>query len=489
MKRLVATLSALLTAVVWPVDVTADPANQYGRANVHGNQVMVRAAAVDVPAIAAQYGLAVVGESANADGHLAIVEGPETMTAEQIEALILGDPRIESSEAIHLATLPGTAETGTTPVGGGIAVDRFKAGSFSSPCLSQVQPAALWKGYGDQEAARLVRLHRAHLEQTDCGATVVAVIDTGVDPDHPVLADALVPGYDFLLGRAGLPSEWDFLDQSLQPILEQSLQPILEQSLQPILEQSLQPILEATLAGEAQVVALGNSMAVLLDNTIAPTVAAMTLPSHFGHGTMVTGIVRLSAPGAQIMPLRAFNSRGAAHLFDIIRAIHYAVDHGADVINMSFSVPESSHELRRAIQYARSQGVICVAAAGNDGERIDVYPAKYKGTIGVAATTLDDTLSEFSNYGSDLVELAAPGAGVVSTYPGGLFAAGWGTSFSAPFVSGTAALIHPLQTSSDPATFQSLLKDLRQGSVSIQQLAGDIGSGRLDALGAVRAAD
>ena len=488
MKRSFAVVSLLMIVALFSVDVDAGPGNNYNRANAHGNQVILRADPADMSAIAEQYGLEVVGESDAAGGHLAVVEGPANMTAAQIADLILGDPRIASSEAIRLATLPSTAESGATPIAGGITVDRFKVGGFSSPCLSQTQPSELWKGYADQEAAHLVRLHQAHLQQTDCGTTVVAVIDTGVDPDHPVLTDALVPGYDFLLGREGLPSEWDFLDQSLQPILEQSLQPILEQSLQPILEQSLQPILEATLAGEADLVALGNSMAVLLNEQVAPTVAAMTLPSHFGHGTMVAGIVRLSAPGAQIMPLRAFNSRGAAHLFDVLRAIYYAVDHGADIINMSFSIPESSQELRRAIQYARSQGVTCVASAGNDGERLDVFPAKYHAVIGVAATTLDDTLSEFSNFGAELVVLAAPGEGVVSTFPGGLFAAGWGTSFSSPWVAGTVALIHHLSTSGSSAPLQSLLHDVRQGSQHLPTLAGEIGSGRLDVLGTVLAA-
>ncbi len=267
-----------------------------------------------------------------------------------------------------------------------------------------------------------------------------------------------------------------------------ALQPILEQSLQPILEQSLQPILEAVTTGEAEAVALGSQVAVLLDQESVADFESMELPAYFGHGTMVAGLVRLAAPGAAIMPLRVFNGSGSAHLFDIIRAIYYAVDHGAGVINMSFSMPEHSTELQRAIQYARAHGVVCVASAGNQGERTQVYPAAFSASVGVAATTLDDQLSEFSNYGSALVDLAAPGSGIVSTYPGGLFGAGWGTSFSAPLVAGAAALIHHQHAGGDVAAFQGLVHDLRRGSETIQDLAGDIGSGRLDVAATVAAA-
>ena len=188
------------------------------------------------------------------------------------------------------------------------------------------------------------------------------------------------------------------------------------------------------------------------------------------------------------MPLRVFDSMGSAHLFDIVRAIYYAVDHGADVINMSFSMPEPSLELQRAVQYARSHGVICVASAGNHGQSVQTYPAGYSASVGVAATDLDDQLSEFSNYGNALVDLAAPGSGVVSTYPGGVFGAGWGTSFSAPLVAGTLALIHDLH-GGDIAAFQAAVHDLRQGSVTLQELAGDIGSGRLSVLNTVLGAN
>ena len=467
-----------LVALLWSSSLPADDAGQ----------LMLRATPANVQAIAQQYGLEVLREATTAEGHLAVVRGPELMAVEQVEALIQGDPRIASSERIQLASLPGIDPAGLTPVLGDVAVDLMKTGQFSAPCISQGFATEPWSGYADQEAARLIRLQEAQLEGLGCGSVIVAVIDTGVDPDHEMLADALVPGYDFLLEQPGIPSEWDFLDQSLQPILEQSLQPILEQSLQPILEQSLQPILEATLVGEAEALPLGASMAVLLDHETIAMVEGIDIPPFFGHGTMVAGVVRLAAPGARIMPLRVFDGSGSANLFDIVHAVYYAVEHGAEVINMSFSMPEHSSELQRALQYARSQGVVCVAAAGNEGERTHVYPAAFGSTVGVAATDLDDQLSVFSSYGSALVDLAAPGSGIVSTYPGGLFAAGWGTSFSAPLVAGTAALIRHRYLVENGGTVPQLTHDLEQGAVVLQDLAGDVGSGRLDMLATVQSA-
>ena len=484
MRRLVSPI--LLLLLVATAALADPPANRYDRSNAGGNQLILRAAPSDVQPIADQYGLGVIGEADAADGHMAVVKGPELMTAEQLEALIAGDPRIESHEPVALAALPDLeTDSGATPDTATVEADLERSGSFQTPCWSG------WSGYADQAAAGLIQVTGAHA--LGCGGgTTVAILDTGVDPDHPALAGALVPGYDFLTEKAGLPSEWDFLGGSLQPILDGSLQPILDGSLQPILDGSLQPILDQA----ADIVVLGQGELMMLDASIAPfvdtdAVAALEgafIPPYFGHGTMVAGLVRLAAPDAAIMPLRVFDSMGSAHLFDIVRAIYYAVDQGADVINMSFSMPGSTSELRRAVQYARSQGVVCVAAAGNGGELTQVYPAAFPASVGVAATDLDDRLSPFSNYGSALVELAAPGSGVVSTYPGGVFGAGWGTSFSAPLVAGTLALIHQ-QHGGGTAAFQGAAQDLRQGSVLIQDLAGEVGSGRLDVLGTVLQAD
>ena len=78
------------------------------------------------------------------------------------------------------------------------------------------------------------------------------------------------------------------------------------------------------------------------------------------------------------MPLKAFSADGTSRMFDIIRAIYYAVDHGARVINMSFSASTTSPEIARAINYATDRGVICVASVGNLGQEMVVYPGGFR---------------------------------------------------------------------------------------------------------------
>src|SRR6185436_1850103 len=113
---------------------------------------------------------------------------------------------------------------------------------------------------------------------------------------------------------------------------------------------------------------------------------------------------------------------------DILRAVYFAANKGAKIINMSFSRPTPSLELKLALDYAAARGVILVASAGNDGKAILAYPAAYDNVIGVASTTNDDVRAAFSNYGSKLVTLAAPGEGIITPFPGGGFAAATGTS-------------------------------------------------------------
>src|SRR5437879_3471995 len=161
-------------------------------------------------------------------------------------------------------------------------------------------------------------------------------------------------------------------------------------------------------------------------------------PHNFFSTDATPGIIHLVAPTARIMPLKAFEADGTAHLFDILRAIYYAVDHGAKVINMSFSTEQRSAELKRAINHAASHGVVCVSSAGNNGARLLVYPAAFDNVLGVGSTSNLDARSAFSNFGDDDVKLAAPGEGIITTYPGGHYADAWGTSCSTPFVSGGA---------------------------------------------------
>jgi subtilisin family serine protease len=153
------------------------------------------------------------------------------------------------------------------------------------------------------------------------------------------------------------------------------------------------------------------------------------------------------------------------------------VDHNASVLNMSFSTTQPSAALEKAIAYANSKGVICVAAAGNNGRAEVVYPGAYSKVIDVASINNDSIRSLFSNYGSQ-IELAAPGEAVITTYPGNRYAQVWGTSFSAPMAAGGAALLVGMNGNITPAQARNALMQ----AVRIGQ---ELGAGQLNLLQAV----
>ncbi|HLW82093.1 MAG TPA: S8 family serine peptidase [Candidatus Acidoferrales bacterium] len=161
----------------------------------------------------------------------------------------------------------------------------------------------------------------------------------------------------------------------------------------------------------------------------------------FGHGTEVLGMVHMVAPTAKLMPLKAFGPDGTGTLSNIISAIYYAVQDHANVINMSFELASDSNELNKAINYANFNNVVCVASSGNDGQQVVVYPAGMKNVMGVASMNDFDQRSSFSNYGNQVVWVAAPGENVMTTYPFGSYSVTSGTSFTSPMVAGTVALL------------------------------------------------
>jgi hypothetical protein len=136
------------------------------------------------------------------------------------------------------------------------------------------------------------------------------------------------------------------------------------------------------------------------------------------------------------MPLKAFAEDGTAQTSNIVAAIYYAVQHGAAVINMSFAESDISADVLEAINYATRNNVVCVASTGNDGSQVLVYPAGYGNVLGVASVNAQGVLSTFSNYGPDITSVEAPGENLVTTYPGGNYAAVSGTSFAAALISG-----------------------------------------------------
>jgi len=404
MKRRMQTLIltfflALLTVHVVAQDkfiLHADPSKVAGIANTYGLTVLDQVASHNITLVNGPAGLSdteVVGEvDSDSDVDYFEVAGhsiaPETMTNLQLN---------QSTTAI-LDTLPGRTQT-----------NYFGVTTISN--------------YVNQPAVQIINLTTAQSTYSATGAGTVAIIDTGIDPNHPVFANVIVAGYDFTRNQAGIPNEMNDIDQNTASALQSGGNEL----------------------GKTNVASLNQSTTAILDGNQVSAINPSNLPAAFGHGTMVAGIVHLVAPTAKIMPLKAFTADGNANTYDIIRAIYYATDNGASVINMSFSLVDPSSEFVRAVNYASEHGVVCISSTGNNGKETMVYPASMVNVLGVASTDNSDQRSTFSNYGSSLAHLAAPGEAIVTTYPGNNYAGAWGTSFSAPFVTGTVALFEQFE--------------------------------------------
>src|SRR2546423_6366746 len=314
--------------------------------------------------------------------------------------------------------------------------------------------SVVWHGYAAQPATYIIRLRNAHGGSGVSGKGVAAVIDAGVDVNHPALVPVVMPGYDFTRNQAGA-SEWtDVAGLPNGPVNQNS------QNQEPVVVQ------------QSTAAVLDQSTAAVLDGS--PYVA-------FGHGTMTAGLVHLVAPKAKILPLKAFSSDGTAYLSNIIAALYYAQQHGANVVNMSFDLSVPSSALSNAVSRLNQSGVILVAAAGNENTSARVYPAALNGhVVGVASTTNYDTRSSFSNYGTADVWIAAPGENIISTYPGGTYGSSSGTSFSSPIVAGTVALCLDLKPGLTQSKAASALSHGRA-------LTPDLNHGRLDTYQALSA--
>jgi subtilase family protein len=317
----------------------------------------------------------------------------------------------------------------------------------------------VWNSYANQPAAGIVKVSQAHSSFAVLGSGIVADIDTGVDPNHPALQGVLLPGFDFTRNQAGASELKDLPPTFPQPTTCTS----------------------TTCPVPARV---NQSTAAVLDQSTAAVLDGNLQYAAFGHGTMVMGVIHLVAPTAQLLPLKAFHADGTGNLSDILRAIYYAVQNNASVVNMSFDFKTASTELLNALDYAKSLKLICAASAGNDGQGppLLVYPAALQGDVmGVASTSDTDARSSFSNYGDAIVWVAAPGEAIVTTYPFSTYSAGWGTSFSAPFVSGGTALLHNLRS--------DINESLAAGAVAhaVALVDPGMGKGRLDLLMALTA--
>jgi len=382
----------------------------------------------------------ILGPLDGTENQLFLLGGPSSQDPNLLLAILRAVPgvlNVELDQAVNVVT------------GGATATD-------PPPSLVDTTPvyyydSTVWNGYVHQPATQIIRLAQAQQSFHALGAGIIADIDTGVDPNHPVLKPALLTGYDFTRNQPG-GSEMNDLPRG-SPTPESAC-------------------VNCT-AGKVN----QHSIAMVDQHSVA----MVDGPGYeaFGHGTMVMGVLHLVAPKAKLMPLKAFHPDGTGDLSDILRAIYFAAQNKANVVNMSFDLETYSQELANAITSAEKQGIVFVASAGNDGQMEWVYPAGLSNVMGVASTNSEDQRSSFSNYGDQIVWVAAPGEAVVTTYPFGTYAAVWGTSFSAPMVSGGADLMLSLdpdlgQTNSQLAMSQAQLL-----------LAYGMGNGRIDLYRAV----
>lgn len=167
-----------------------------------------------------------------------------------------------------------------------------------------------------------------------------------------------------------------------------------------------------------------------------------------GHGSHVAGTIAaeynnsLGVAGLQqvtIMGIKGLDSFGSGWNSDLAQSIVYAVNNGANVINCSWGGYGPDLLLYNAVNYAFQNGIIVIAAAGNDGISASFYPAAYPKAVGVSALTDCTTIASFSNFGFQNVRIAAPGDDILSTYHDGGYAYMSGTSMAAPHVTGVVA--------------------------------------------------
>ena len=170
----------------------------------------------------------------------------------------------------------------------------------------------------------------------------------------------------------------------------------------------------------------------------------------YGHGTPIAGIIAADAanglgvtglaPDSLLLNVKVADDDGRCRLSALAEGIIWAVDHGALVINVSIEMKDASAILEDAVDYAWDCGALVIAAAGNDGSSVPVYPAACVNSLAVTAVQESGALAPLANYG-DWVDCAAPGLEIYAALPGDNYGYKHGTSFATAYVSGLAALL------------------------------------------------
>ncbi len=318
----------------------------------------------------------------------------------------------------------------------------------------------------------LEQIHAPTAWDTETGsrAVIVAVIDAGVDIDHPDLAANIWRNTQEVPENGKDDNENGYIDDVYGWDFVQN------------------------------------------DNDPSPDVGPMADEEAAAHGSLVAGLIGAFGNNAEgvtgvawqvrIMPLRALNSSGSGSSYEVSEAIAYAVDNGADVINLSFSGPDADQLLSQAVKDAYEAGVVVVSALGNENTDTDVsavYPSCYRTVdddwiIGVASTNTVDEKALFSNYGETCADIAAPGVNIfgvsVDEPEAGfdvLYAGGWtGTSMSSPLVAGASALILSAYPNLTPDQVRIALQLGVDPVFGLYR--GEIGTGRLNVARALEVA-
>lgn len=208
--------------------------------------------------------------------------------------------------------------------------------------------------------------------------------------------------------------------------------------------------------------------------------AAPASGSAAGHGTFVAGIVHLVAPASESRSYRVLDSTGRGSGFAVAKGITAAVDDGCKVINVSLVMSGIHETVKIAIEYARNNNALVIAAAGNDSTGTERFPANHSSTLAVAAVDSVNRLADFSNYGGT-IDICAPGTMIYSTLGDSSY--GWwsGTSFAAPFVAGQASLLYAAYPG---ATWNDIVNAITSSATDLEPLNpgldGQLGSGLIN---------
>ena len=363
----------------------------------------------DLEELCEDKGAIVIGPVEGTDYYL--VEIPEGVSQEEFLEDMDDELEVEDAEE--------DSDEVAFPEGGGLTIPAFAD-----------EPVA---SVGTQPALARIGADLAHLRGYTGQGVIVAVIDTGLDVNHPLIVGHVAPG------------GYDFVDRDANP-------------------------------GD-----VGNGIDDDRDGLVDEGV---------GHGTFVASLVLAVAPDARILPIRALDSDNGGTASSVGLAIGYAVSHGAKVINLSAGVAQELNFIKQAVANARAAGVIVVASGGNRQIQTVDFPAKQSDALAVAAVGATDAKAPFSSYGS-AIDLVAPGVDLLGAHPVAFFrTARWsGTSFSTALVSGAAALfkatVQPLPAPSDVA--RHLTDHARPVSAANPTIADLLGSGLLDLDAATRA--